>query len=83
MIRYPEVDPKTWAKRYNLKPQAKSCVSCGRTLTPSIPFMTLRYAGLIVEDHGCPQHFRQKIMTKLNEKEKQEMEKLVKERNNG
>lgn len=52
-VIYPQVAPETWAARYSLEIEAIPCGSCSRLLTPSVPFATGAWRGLMSQTHEC------------------------------
>jgi hypothetical protein len=52
-VFYPQIDPVTWAKRYDLSIVPLNCPVCKKLVTPNVPFAIRGWRGLCTADHGC------------------------------
>ena len=55
---FPIEDTDSWARKYDLPIQDDECKNCGDMYSIDVPFATKNHRGLIMADHGCPDHFR-------------------------
>ena len=52
-IRFPFVDPISWARRHGIEPAFADCYRCGTELHTCIPFACGEYRGLVAPMCSC------------------------------
>lgn len=73
---YPLIDPKEWAKTYNLRMNSRQCVNCEKQLICDIPFASGSIRGLRSKDHGCPPRYDHSVSRSIDPENKKLMDDL-------
>lgn len=63
---FPKVDPKSWAKLYDIEPRLVPCRGCGKVIPKTVPFADEKLRGLRTENHGCGDEFHQYTFVRVD-----------------
>jgi hypothetical protein len=58
MLLFPQDDPNTWSKIYNINIEYVPCICCGIMQEVNIPFATIVKRGFMAELHDCGEEFQ-------------------------
>jgi len=74
---FPEVDPTTWSKRYDLGARSGICANCSVAVTFTIPFAHNEFRGLLSDHTECGEEFRQVVFVNKSKIERERLGEFV------